>query len=112
MDRFYFEENMKENPFLTRQDLVYQYLLKKIIAMDYIPKMKVNESAIADELGISRTPVNSAINKLLKERFLVKKDHGVHVSPAKLSDYILICEARQMIEGTAAFYAATRITDF
>ncbi|WP_054710234.1 GntR family transcriptional regulator [Bacillus sp. JCM 19041] len=49
---------------------VYQYLYNMIITLKYKPGQMIFESEIANELGMSRTPVREAIHLLASEEFL------------------------------------------
>lgn len=49
---------------------VYQYLYNMIITLKYKPGQMIFESEIANELGMSRTPVREAIHLLSSEEFL------------------------------------------
>jgi len=94
-------------PFAPMSDLIYEYLKEEIINIRLLPNEKIKESQIATELGISRTPVKNALDRLINEGLLVKEGHKTpFVAEANLKDCLDICYARMSIEGDAAFYAA------
>ncbi len=60
---------MKENPFLHLEDIIYQALRMEIIGLRIAPGSKLNESKIAEDLGVSRTPVRNALARLVEEGY-------------------------------------------
>lgn len=75
-----FEVSKREHPFFSITDLVYLFLQEEIIHLHLRPNEKLNESRIANELKISRTPVRKALDKLLEE-FLVEKKASFTLLP-------------------------------
>ena len=60
---------MKENPFLHLEDIIYQALRMEIIGLRIAPGSILNESKIAEDLGVSRTPVRNALARLVEEEY-------------------------------------------
>jgi len=54
-----------ERPTLSRT--VYETLLRAIVAGDLAPGARVRDTALAEELGVSRTPVREALRRLEDE---------------------------------------------
>ncbi len=81
------------------QDFAYEEIKKRIQNGEYPPGTKLNTQEISDSLGISRSPVLAAINRLialgLVEATPRKGTTVAQLSPTQLR-YII--EARQMIE--------------
>lgn len=79
--------------------------------MKLAPGSKLNEVKLAAEIGISRSPVKAAIERLcedgLAEKILGKTSR---VAPVDANDCMQLCEARKGIEGEAAFLAAKKIS--
>ena len=48
----------------------YKGLRDKAISFEFKPGERINESALTRELGISRTPLREALNRLVAEGFL------------------------------------------
>ena len=69
------------------------------------------ESAIAEQLGVSRTPVREALNRLTVEGWLeARRNKGVVVAgitPREVEERYAL---RELLEGYAASMAATRMT--
>ena len=65
----------------SARENAYQLLRKRILHLDLIPGTALNEKELADELGISRTPVREAIIMLsLANLVVVKPQSGTFVS--------------------------------
>lgn len=106
-----FEQFKKENPFLSLGELVYMFLYNEIIYLRIRPNTKLSESKLAEELKISRTPVNYALNRLTEDHLIEKKEgKSTVVSTMGKQESKMLYEARIAVEGYAAFLAAGRIT--
>ncbi|NMC56556.1 MAG: GntR family transcriptional regulator [Eubacteriaceae bacterium] len=104
-------QKLNENPFRPLVDIVYEILLNEIINFNYLPGTKIIESKIAEELGVSRTPVRDAISILEKEGFIQKSAKATIVAPFDANDYFDLNNFRYVLEPLAAGYAAQRISD-
>lgn len=89
-------------------DQAYVTLRDKAINFEFKPGDRINESALTRELGVSRTPMREALNRLVAEGFLtLSPGHGFRcreLQPDAISDlYELRCAleaeaARRLIE--------------
>lgn len=90
---------------------VFKYIKSQIINGAYGPGDTLLESKLADELGVSRTPIREAIRLLelegLVETTTKKGAVVLGISPKDVEDIYAI---RQLVEGLAARWAAGRIT--
>lgn len=112
MDRKEFQDTIINHPFTVLKDVVYDSLLKDIITLRLAPGQKFSEAHIASELGISRSPVKMAIERLIGERLVIRSENKVlRIAQLETQDYFEICNARKALEGSAAFFAAENITD-
>ena len=59
-----FEKIRSENPFMPLNDIVHELVLQDIISFAVMPGSRISESSIAQGLGISRSPVKAALEKL------------------------------------------------
>ncbi|KXL52232.1 putative L-lactate dehydrogenase operon regulatory protein [Anaerotignum neopropionicum] len=101
----------KENPFEQVGKLIYECLKQEILEVKLKPNTKLNESKIASELGVSRSPIKHAIDALTADGLLIKERNKISmVAPFSTDDCLKICDARVCVEGEAAFYAARYIT--
>ncbi|MBO4401995.1 MAG: GntR family transcriptional regulator [Selenomonadaceae bacterium] len=74
------------------------------------PGERLMEVQLADELGISRTPVREAIRKLEQEGYVIMMPRrGTYVSDVSVSDVKEIFEIRSALESLATGLAARRI---
>lgn len=104
------EAEMKKNPFLVLGDFIFDSLYRDIITLQIPPGTRLNESRIATELGVSRTPVKHAIAKLVDMGLVRKQGEKLSVvSPIGKDESRRLYEARIAVEGYAAYLAARRI---
>lgn len=75
------------------------------------PGERLMEINLAEELGVSRTPVREAIRKLELEGFVVMMPRrGTYVSEISIRDVNEVFEIRSSLESLASGLAAERIT--
>ena len=55
---------------ITLRDVAYAKIRKKILSGEFAPGHFLAEGALADELGVSRTPVREALERLRKEKLV------------------------------------------
>lgn len=97
---------------MSVSDEVHTELRRRLIAGHYDPGAKLKEEHIASEFGVSRTPVRTAIQKLVSEGLLEPAPkRGAIVSQWGDNDLEEIFELRLFAEGQAAAWAAERISD-
>jgi DNA-binding GntR family transcriptional regulator len=76
------------------------------------PRERLMEIQLADELGVSRTPIREAFRKLELEGFIVMVPRkGAYVADISFKDIADVFEIRAALEGLASALAAERITD-
>ena len=91
-------------------DLTYQGIRHRIISGDYAPGTHLKEEHVAEDLGASRTPVREALRRLNSEHLVqFVPNRGAYVASWTLEDVEEIYTLRSLLEGQAAFRAATRI---
>lgn len=79
---------------------------------EVVPGTRMMEVELADDMGVSRTPVREAIRKLEKEGLVtIEPRKGAYASNISVKDMEDILEVREDLEGLAASLAAARITD-
>lgn len=93
-------------------DDVHTELRRRLIAGHFDPGEKLKEEHVAAELGVSRTPVRAAIQRLIDEGLLVAAPkRGAIVTEWSNADTEEIFELRVLAEGQAAAWAAKNISD-
>lgn len=94
------------------REVVFDSLREAIIGGILRPGERLMEIQLAEELGVSRTPVREAIRKLELEGFVVMVPRkGAYVAGISLKDIADVFEVRASLEALAAALAAERITD-
>ncbi len=93
-------------------DRVYRTLRDEIVFLELPPGTPVREIDVASRLGVGRTPVREALQRLAMN-YLVEllPGRGAFVAPISLPDLVKISEIRLNLEGFAAASAAARATD-
>ncbi len=74
MDVKQFEKIRNENPFMPLNDIVHELVLQDIISFAVMPGSRISESSIAQELGISRSPVKAALEKLAANNYIKRQN--------------------------------------
>ena len=90
----------------------YSILKNLIIERKLLPGEKIPQEKLARDLGISRTPLISAL-KFLEQEKLVESvpRRGFFVRLFSKEEMVYIFELREVLEGLAARRAAAKITD-
>lgn len=91
---------------------VYQILKTMIMERKLLPGEKIRQEKLAQDLGISRTPLVAALKFLEHEKLVESKPRrGFFVRLFKLQEMVSIFELREVLEGLAARRAAGQVTD-
>jgi DNA-binding GntR family transcriptional regulator len=90
----------------------YLIIKKMIIDRKLMPGDKISQEKLARQLGISRTPVVSALKYLEKEKLVeAKPRRGFYVRLFTMQEMVSIFELREVLEGLAARRAASLISE-
>lgn len=93
-------------------DKAYSILAKEILDGKLQPGVKLVESELAENFGISRTPLREALNRLAQDGLLeLIPKKGARVSQLKAKDVEEIYDVRKALEGMATEKAIFSITD-
>ncbi|MEW6662686.1 MAG: GntR family transcriptional regulator [Bacillota bacterium] len=93
------------------REIVFEALREAIMSGCLRPGERMMEVQLAEELGVSRTPVREAIRKLELEGFVVMIPRkGAYVSDLSIKDIADVFEIRGALEALAAGLAAERIS--
>ena len=94
------------------REVVFETLREAIITGVLKPGERMMEVQLAEEMGVSRTPVREAIRKLELEGFVVMIPRkGAYVAGISLKDIVDVFEIRAALESLACGLAAERITE-
>ncbi len=91
---------------------VYRALKTEIIKGSLKPGTKLSEGKIAEQMGVSRTPVREALKELAAEGFVkMNPNQAVVVSNASVEDVQEVLQIRGVLEGLAARLATKMISE-
>lgn len=109
------EENNLQNEMADRYTLggrVYNAIREKILSGTYKENEELKETAVAAELGVSRTPVREALRQLELEGLVsIIPNKGAYVTGITKKDIHDIYMIRSYLEGLCARWACEHITD-
>ena len=92
------------------RDMVFDVLMSAIMQGQLSPGERLLEVQLADEMGVSRTPVREAIRRLELEGFVVMVPRkGAYVAGLSINDVEEVYEIRTMLETLAVRLAAQRM---
>lgn len=93
------------------REIVYEQLKMQILTGRIVPGTRMMEVELADEMGVSRTPVREAIRKLEKEGLVtIEPRRGAYASDISVKDMVDTLEVREDLEALATALAAQRMT--
>jgi DNA-binding GntR family transcriptional regulator len=96
----------------TTQESVAKRLRQLIVSRELRPGERIVQSELAEQLGVSRTPIREALHKLASDGLVIlSPNKGASVADFSLSELEGIYCIRIAIEGYGAFLAAEQITD-
>lgn len=94
----------------SRPTHVYERLREQIRRGRLAPGLRIVEADIAAALGVSRTPVRSALRSLMSDGYVVASGRGqqvrLRVAPLRATDLVEIFQLLGALEGIAALAAA------
>ena len=89
----------------------YRMLERMIVTLELAPASVTTEGALIERIGLGRTPVREAIQRLAWEGLLeVRARAGLAVAPLHASDWVKIIDARRGVEAVLARAAARHAT--
>ncbi len=89
----------------------YTTIKQKIITLQLQPSDVIDENALRTELGLGRTPIREALQRLDREQLVnIIPRRGTFVSEISMSDLPLLYETRAVLERHTAELAALRGT--
>jgi GntR family transcriptional regulator, rspAB operon transcriptional repressor len=93
-------------------DWVYEELKSAIVDLRLAPGDPLREAALAEQLGVSKTPIREALTRLEQEGLVETTSFkGAVVSGYSRQDLIEIYELRELLENAAARAAAESMPD-
>lgn len=92
----------------SRTEDIYERLRRSIVVGELRPNEPLIEEAIAEHLGVSRTPVRECLQRLWMAGLVVPRKRGWAVREFAQSHMLERAEMRAALEGYATFLAALR----
>lgn len=103
-------EQIRLDSYKPLRELVFENIRQAIVKGIFAPGERLMEIQLADDLGVSRTPVREAIRKLELEGFVVMiPRRGTYVANLSIKDINDVYEIRISLDVLAAGLAAERI---
>jgi DNA-binding GntR family transcriptional regulator len=103
-------DHLKTKPLPRKTDVAYERLRELIVTLQIEPGTPIDEGALMYQLGIGRTPLREAVQRLSHEGFVVHVPRrGSWASSLSILDLRQMVEARRLVEPAAARMAAERI---
>lgn len=95
----------------TLAEEAYQQIRSQIVRLDLAPGDVLREEHLQVQLGIGRTPIREALQRLAREHFVsIIPRRGMFVAGVDVSELSLLFETRTVLEPYAARLAAARGT--
>ena len=86
---------------------VHQYLHREIEAGSIQPGARIVEDRLAQQLGISKTPLRLALHQLKQDKIVnIEPRRGIYLAVPTLRESLELIEMREVLEGLAARRAA------
>ena len=90
---------MSESGKVYARQYVYETLRDRIVSCCYAPGELLNETALGETLGVSRTPIREALGRLERESLVeILPKIGVRVTDISVADINEIYATRELIE--------------
>lgn len=99
-------------PQLSLTEKAYADLEEMIVTMQLAPGSAVSEAGLSALLGIGRTPIREALQRLAREKLVViLPQRGIIVSEINVGSQLRLLEVRRELERLIAKSAARRATE-
>lgn len=86
---------------------VHRFLQREIETGNIEPGARIFEERIAQQLGVSKTPLRLALHQLMQEGIVdIQPRRGIYLAVPTPSEFLELVEMREVLEGLAARRAA------
>jgi len=83
----------------SKANLAYELLEEKIVTMELAPGGLLSESKLVEQLGLGRTPVREALQRLEAENLVeIMPRRGIRTTPIDVTQQLRLLEARRALE--------------
>ena len=84
---------------VSQADLAYRLLEEKIVTMEIAPGALLSESELAKQLGLGRTPVREALQRLAVEHLVeIMPRRGIRVTDIDIKQQLKLLDVRRILE--------------
>ncbi|WP_026988758.1 GntR family transcriptional regulator [Fodinicurvata fenggangensis] len=88
----------------------YRLLEEQIVTLQLQPGQVVSETELSQSLGVSRTPLRQALQRLASDNLVVMMPRrGLFISEIHLGDHLSLLETRRVLDGLLVSSAARRV---
>lgn len=94
------------------QDIVFSSIRDEILSGKLKPGDSLNTVELSERLGVSRTPIREALNRLIASGLVVNERHrGAHVRKLSIDEVVEIYYIRAALAGVAARLATKQLSE-
>lgn len=105
-------EPIRLDTYQPLREVVFEHIRQAIVGGVFSPGERLMEIQMAEDMGVSRTPVREAFRKLELEGYVVMVPRrGTYVADISIKDIKDVYEIRMALDILAAGLAAERISD-
>jgi len=108
-------DSIVQLPHLSHSNInekVYELLKERILSKVFAPGQQLNVREIGNQLGVSRTPLKDALNRLAAEGLVeIRPRSGTYMTAPSLRDIEELLDVRRVLEMYAVELAVKRITE-
>lgn len=106
------QSSLKKDVPISLKEKAYAEIRRRILSGELSVEAPLSEYQLADELGLSRTPVREAVKRLEREGLLQSiPNRGTFVAELTARDISEIYQVREQLEGFSARIAAERMSE-
>lgn len=96
-------------PAISLTERAYRHLEELIVTLQLAPGAAVSENELSERLGIGRTPIREALQRLARERLVtILPQRGIIVTEVNVESQLRLLELRREVERLVARCAARR----
>ena len=87
---------------LSKADIVYDFLLKRIIDGSWLPGDRINDKEISEHLGVNRLAVREALSRMIQNEVVQQEQwKGYHIREISEDDVLSLVQVRVSLEELA-----------
>lgn len=102
-------ENAATGKSRSKTETAYRLLEEQIVTMQLEPGALLSEAELSLQLGLGRTPVREALQRLAGEHLVeIMPRRGIRVAPVDVGKQLRLLEVRRLLEEHGAAMAARR----